>query len=266
VESARLYRHRNGGLYRVIGVSPSPAKAQKGGWIEIGVSRYRATDSIKAGEDVVFYRPDESNTQSDPSRRYIRPVRTFFETGRFVPVVESPPEVTPEPVSGPDSLVSAIERLCSAMSNRLWNDSVRTERAWKEGRSEVDPPHPALAAELDEARAALTNALERYGVGDTGLHPESSADRQAATDADQDNPDDERAYAEGFGRGETSTIAHVLLFISQGEGHTEFPESLRPLRDSILHLRNPPASESPAPEEKPTENVSVFFPELNERL
>ena len=266
MEPARLYRHRNGGLYRVIGVSPSPDNAQKGGWIEIGVSRYRATDSIKAGEDVVFYRPDESNTQSDPSRRYIRPVRTFFETGRFVPVVESSSEVPAEPGSEPDSLVSAIERLCSAMSNRLWNDSVRTERAWKEGRSEVDPPHPALAAELDEARAALTNALDRYGIGDTGLHSEASADRQAATDADQDNPDDERAYAEGFERGEASTIAHVLLFINQGEGHTEFPESLRSLRDSILHLRTAPVVEAPVTEEKPTEKVSVFFPELNERL
>ncbi|WP_407572321.1 hypothetical protein [Deinococcus altitudinis] len=266
MEPARLYRHRNGGLYRVIGVSPSPANAQKGGWIEIGVGRYRATDTIREGEDVVFYRPDESNTQSDPSRRYIRPVRTFFETGRFVPVVETSPEVAPEAASAPDTLVSAIERLCSAMSNRLWNDSVRTERAWKEGRSEVDPPHPALAAELDEARAALTSALERYGIGDSGLHQEASADRQASTDADQDSANDERAYAEGYERGEASTIAHVLLFIGQGEGHTEFPESLRPLRDSILALRNAAVPEAPEPEEKPAENISVFFPELNERL
>ncbi len=260
METARLYRHRNGGLYRVIGVSPSPANAQKGGWIEIGAGQYRATDSIKEGEDVVFYRPDESNTQSDPSRRYIRPVRTFFETGRFVPVVESSPGVEPEPSAEPDSLVSAIERLCGAMSNRLWNDSVRTERAWKEGRSLVDPPHPALAAELDDARRALADVLERYGIGDTGLHQEASADRQAATDADQDNSNDEQAYAEGFARGEASTIAHVLLFINQGEEHLEFPESLRPLRERILQLRA-----VPVPEEKPTENVSVFFPELNER-
>ncbi|WP_407541854.1 hypothetical protein Q0M94_20460 (plasmid) [Deinococcus radiomollis] len=275
METARLYRHRNGGLYRVIGVSPAPSSAQKGGWIEIGASRYRATDSIKAGENVVFYRPDESNTQSDPSRRYIRPVRTFFETGRFVPVVETATETADEPAPQQDSLVAAIERLCAAMSNQLWNDSVRSERAWKEGRSEVDPPHPALAAELDEARAALIAAMTRHGIveggiveggrTDAGTQPRAPIDRQAATDADQDSANDDRAFADGFRQGEAATAAHVMQFIDQGEEYVAFPESLSALRDRILHLRDAAAT-APSAVERPAETASVFFPELNDRV
>jgi hypothetical protein len=267
VESARLYRHRNGGLYRVIGVSPSPSSARKGGWIEIGVSQYRATDSIKQGEEVVFYRPDDSNTQSDPSRRYIRPVHSFFETGRFIPVVEASGAAT-EASSGPDTLVSAIERLCGAMSNQLWNDSVRTERAWKEGRGQVDPPHPALAAELDEARAALMETLARYGLGDTSPDRNLSAGLNLATDAEQHNVQGTQAYAEGFAQGEASTIAHLFHIIDHGSEYTEFPESLRPLRDRILQLSVPASSDEPSAEPapfSPPETISIF-PSLDERL
>ena len=266
VETARLYRHRNGGLYRVIGVSPAPASAQKGGWIEIGVSRYRATDSIKAGENVVFYRPDESNPQSDTDRRYIRPVRTFFESGRFVPVVESAAEPADGPGAAQDSLVAAIERLCGAMSNRLWNDSVRSERAFKEGRSQVDPPHPALAAELDEARAALVSAMTRYGIVDGSPQRGAPSEQHASTDADQDSGNDDQAFAEGFGQGEAATAAHVMQFIEQGEAYTAFPETLNALRERILHLRVAAATPTPPADERPSENVSVFFPELGERL